>query len=67
MDNTQTTTAPALLTPDELRERWRITKRHLSRLHNAGLPHIRLPAHTVRYDPVLADQWLRSREQETAR
>jgi len=45
-------------------ERWRITKKHLTRLHNAGLPHFRLSAHVVRYDPISAEQWLRSREQE---
>ena len=67
MDNTQSTPASeVLLTPDELRERWRITKKHLNRLHSAGLPHIRLSSHIVRYDPVAVEQFLRSREQGQA-
>ena len=36
MDTQSTPTPEILLTPRELRERWKIGKKHLTRLHSAG-------------------------------
>lgn len=66
MDKQSTPTSEVLLTPEELVARWRITKKHLARLHRAGLPRFKMSAHVTRYDPAAAEQWLRSREQQEA-